>query len=173
MDQGGDRMLIFTKRLTMCVAGAMALFGCHAPGGGFLPFTGGSSTYYSTESRPTTITLIDTNTEEAIFSIEIPVGKQLSLDFVADAGDDSVLTPDLMRYQIFEIGTRVGRLRNALTVPGAASRRIDVTFRQAPEMAIAPPDEALRSDQPQGEATWWTPQGGQLPPDAGRTIYDD
>ncbi len=138
-----------------------------------MPFTGGSSTYYSTISRPTTVTLVDTRTEEAIFSIEIPVGKQLSLDFVEGKGDDPVETPDLMRYQLFEIGTTSGKLRNAMTVPAATARRIDVDYRHGAEPMSIPARQALRTDQLPERPAWWTPRGGPLPQDAAMTMYDD
>jgi hypothetical protein len=150
-----------------------ATAGCHTPSGGVMPFTGGSSTYYSTPDRPTTVTLVDTRTGEAFFSIEIPVGKQLSLDFVEGGGDDPVTTPDLMRYQIFELGTSYGKLRDALTVPAASCRRIDVDFRLAPEQAPPPPDRELSTDSFLNRPAWWTPQGGPLPRDAAMTMYDD
>ena len=70
------------------------------------------------------------------------MGKQLTLDFKTGDGDDPVATPDLMRYEIFPIGTSIGRLRNSLTVPNQYSRRIDVDYRAGPETAPPPLDRA-------------------------------
>ena len=42
-------------------------------------------------------------------------------------GKDPVETPDLMRWQIWDVGTRTGSMQNALSVPNAASVRDDMT----------------------------------------------
>ena len=46
-----------------------------------MPYTGGSSTYFSYETRPVTITVLDLRTYEEIFTINVPPGKQLTFDF--------------------------------------------------------------------------------------------
>jgi hypothetical protein len=148
--------------------------GCHAPGGAMMRRSGGSITYYSTEVEPISIRMIDLRNHEVIFSMDIPAGKQLTLDFLPEKGDDPALRPDLMRYDVWDIGTRTGRLRNSLTVPTASSRRIDVFYREGPEFMEAPPDQQLRSDELAERPPWWTPQGGPLPttPDNGVANYD-
>lgn len=135
-----------------------------------MPYTGGTSTYNSTEQYPCTVTLVDTRTSETFFTLEIPVGKQLTLDFKEGEGDDPVNTPALMRYEVWPIGTSTGTLRNALTVPDRWSRRIDVNYRRAPEYVPKPPEENLRIDSRRPD--WWTPQGGRMPANAGTTLYD-
>ena len=92
----------------------LAMTGCYSPGGGAFDFTGGSQTYYSTEARPTTFTLVDSRTNEILFAMEIPPGKQLTIDFDEGGGDDPVLRPDILKYQIFDIGTSHGKLRSSL-----------------------------------------------------------
>lgn len=121
------------KATTLMAAAAMVLAGCYLPGGGLFNYTGAPATYYSTEHLPKTVTLVDTCTDEAIFSIEIPPGKQLTVDFVEGGGEDRVHTPDLMRYEIFDVGTTFGRLSSSLSVPNAECRRLDVDFREGPE----------------------------------------
>jgi hypothetical protein len=150
--------------------GLLAVAGCHNPQGGIMPYTGGTSTYYSTETYPCTVTLVDTRTGETFFTLEIPVGKQLTLDFKKGEGDDPVNTPDLMRYEVWPIGTSVGTLRNALTVPDQWSRRIDVNYRRAPEYAPRPPEEELRIDSMRPD--WWSPLGGSMPANPATTLYD-
>ncbi len=140
---------------TACVAG------CYTPGPGMLSSSDSACTYYSTESQPTTVTLVDTRTEEPIFAVEIPPGRQLTVDFLEGKGNDPVNTPDLMRYEVFPLGTKFGKLHNAMTVPNRYSRRLDVSFRAAPEASPAPPEELLRTDQER--PAWWTPEGGPLP----------
>ena len=165
------RMLI--RSLTAVAVAVAALSGCYTPQGGIMPYTGGPSTYVSNEQFPATVTLVDTRTDEPFFSIEIPPGKQLVLDFVDGGGDDPVATPDLMRYQIFARGTSTGKLRQALTVPNAASRRIDVDYRPGPEAPPASAERLLRTDELIDRPAWWTPQGGPLPDrDPAMTMYD-
>ena len=148
----------------------LLLVGCYNPRGAFYTYVGQAVTYWSTGSKPTTITIIDTRTMEPFFTVEIPVGKQLVLDFNKGDGDDNVLTPDLMRYEVFEIGTTSGTLRNALTVPDQFSRRIDVTYRPAPEYAQAPTDQQDRVDK--DKADWWSPVGGPKPGNAAIQMHD-
>jgi hypothetical protein len=108
-----------------------------------------------------------------IFTIDIPAGKQLTLDFVKGKGDDPVYSPDLMRWEIFDQGTTTGKLRNAMSVPRAASRRIDMTLRPNIEYVTGSPDRELRTDQLADRPDWWTPAGGALPDDPrGLRNYD-
>lgn len=171
-------MLAMSVNLSLAVAVSLiaaivALPGCHSPKGGMMPASWGTTTYYSTEFSPKTVTLIDLRTEEEIFVMDIPVGKQLTLDFRSGMGDDPVYTPDLMRYQVFDIGTHIGRLRNSMTVPNAVSRRIDVEIRHGVEYAEAPPEEQLRTDELIDRPDWWTPRGGKLPDDHPAELYDN
>jgi hypothetical protein len=149
----------------------LAASGCHNPQGGIMPYTGGTTTYYSTEQYPCTITLVDTRTGEPFFTLEVPVGKQLTLDFREGEGDDAVNTPDLMRYEVWPIGTAVGTLRNAQTVPDRWSRRIDVDYRRAPEYPPSPAEDELRIDSRRPD--WWSPRGGRMPDNPAMTIYDE
>jgi hypothetical protein len=116
---------------------------------------------------------VDTRTEEPFFTIEIPPGKQLTVDFQEGKGDDPVLTPDLMVYQIFDLGTSMGKLRNSVTVPHSYNRRIDVDYRPGPEAAPPSPDKPLRTDELADRPDWWTPEGGPRPKDEAKTLYDD
>ncbi len=148
----------------------LLLVGCYNPRGAFYSHVGQAATYWSTESKPTTITLMDTSTGEPFFTLEIPVGKQLVLDFKEGEGDDDVRTPDMMRYQVFDIGTTIGMLRNTITVPGRNSRRIDVSYRAAPEYAETPSDDPDRVDLETPD--WWTPKGGRRSNGSAHTIHD-
>ena len=160
--------------LSLGVVTMLVSAGCHMPHGGWFSKTGGSQTYYSTESRPTTITLIDVRTGEALFAMDIPPGKQLTIDFDEGEGDDPVHRPDLLKYQIFDIGTTMGKLRSSLTVPPANVLRIDVSFREGNELRTAPYNHELRADQTANLPDWWTAEGGPLPKDdVQATMYDD
>ncbi|MEM7229388.1 MAG: hypothetical protein AAF432_11305 [Planctomycetota bacterium] len=141
----------------------MLLTGCHSPKGGMMPSNNSSYTYYSTETVPKSVTMIDLRTNEEVFSIDIPAGKQLTFDFVEGAGDDPVYRPDLMRYMIWDIGTSTGKLRRSLTVPASFSRRVDIAIRPGPEYKPAEPGRELRSDEVGDRPEWWTPTGGDVP----------
>lgn len=146
---------------------------CYSPAGGLMPYTGGPVTYYSTEMQQKTINLVDVRNNEVVFSMAIPPGKQLTFKFEKDAGDNPVYTPDLMRYELFDIGTKIGRLRNAVTVPNAACRRVEVSIKGDVEYAEPAPTQALRTDDASDRPAWWTPQGGPLPDESKKLeIYD-
>lgn len=151
---------------------AAGVAGCmHKEGGTMFSSPDSSITYVSTEQLQKTVTIVDTRTEEPLFSMAVPVGKQLTIKFVPDRGNDSVNTPDLMYYQVWDDATPFGQLRNSMTVPNAVCRRIDVRVNQGPVYAEAPPDMPLRVDQEQPD--WWTPEGGPIPEDTGRSMYDN
>jgi hypothetical protein len=159
--------------LACSLAASFAILGCHRPQGAMMAYTGGSHTYFSTEKQPKTVRVIDLRTEEVLFSMDIPAGKQLTMDFVPGEGDDPVYTPDLMRYQVWDIGTETGTLQNSLTVPAAGSRRIDVFMRQGTEFAEASPERVLRADEVGDRPDWWTSEGGEMPEDPkGVSNYD-
>lgn len=148
--------------------------GCYRPGGALMPYTGAPQTYYSTETRPKTVRIVDVRTNDVVFSMDIPVGKQLTMDFEDGAGDDPVYTPDTLRYEVFDLGTKTGKLRSQMSVPNANCRRVDITLRPAPEYAKGDPERPLRTDELADRPDWWTPKGGKLPDDLdGLTIYDD
>lgn len=152
------------------VVALSALAGCYGPRGAIYPYTGNGYTYVSSEMNPVTITLIDTRTEEPFFKMEIPVGKQLTLNFLEGKGDDPVQRPDRMVYAIMDAGTATGRLTNQLTCPPQGSRRIVYDLRPAPEAREAPAEFDYRIDGVKGRPAWWTPQGGELPPET--RFYD-
>lgn len=151
--------------LAFGLAASALLVGCYRPQGAAMPSTGGAATFYSYEMAPKTVQIVDLRTEAVIFAMDIPTGKQLTLDFREGEGDDPVYSPDLLRYEVFDQGTTTGKLTNAMSVPGAASRRIDVYLRQGPEYMSSAPDRMLRTDEMEDRPEWWTPGGGDLPED--------
>ena len=162
---------IMTLALSLAVSAGLA--GCLRPQGALMPYSGAPATYWSTETAPKTVRVFDMRTNEVIFSIDIPAGKQLSLDFVAGKGDDPVYSPDLMRWQIFDLETTTGTLKNSMTVPHWSSRRIEVAMRSGPEYTPTHPNEAIRTDQLEDRPTWWTPEGGEIPDNEyGKGNYD-
>ncbi|MFZ9880072.1 MAG: hypothetical protein ACO3QC_01545 [Phycisphaerales bacterium] len=151
-------------------ASTAALTGCYGPRGATMPFTGNGYTYVSTEMQPVTITVVDTRTETAFFKLDIPAGKQLTLNFLEGKGDDPVERPDRMVYAIWDAGTSTGRLSNQLTCPPESCRRIDYTLRSTPEWREEPAEYRDRVDVVKGKPAWWTPQGGELPKE--RKFYE-
>ena len=102
-------------------------------------------------------------------------GKQLTLKFYEGKGDDPVYSPDLMKYAILDLGSQSGSLSSALTVPPAASRRIDVYYRHGTEYTPANAAAHYRTDQVANRPAWWTPEGGPMPEQGNpaMTMYDN
>ncbi len=90
-------------------------------------------TYYSTTWVPKTITLVDTAADEEIWSIDVPVGKQLVIRFYENENEDAPHRPDSMRWGIMDQGKRVGGLDNSMPVPSNDHRVIEVSLRETPE----------------------------------------
>lgn len=148
--------------------------GCYRPEGQLMNASGAAATYWSTETQPKTVSLRDLRSNEIVFTMDIPVGKQLVLEFVDGKGDDEVQTPDLMRYEVFDLGTTTGKLKSAMSVPNFASRRLEVDIRRGTEYAAEDPNRSLRMDEVSDRPDWWTAEGGELPEDPqGLTNYDD
>ena len=143
--------------------------GCHGPGGGLFPYTGASQTLHSTTVSPKTMQLIDVRTNEVIFETPIPPGSQLTYDFVKDSGDDPVLTPDLMRWEIMPLGKSTGRLRNTMSVPNAASRKVSWVIRDEYEYQPEPPEYRMRVDRDNSQSDWY----GTSPAGSGRATAQD
>jgi hypothetical protein len=157
----------------LAVAATFALSACHRPQGPVMNYTGASDTFYSYEYLPTTVTLLDTRTEEVIFHLDIPVGKQLSLQFLDGEGDDPVYTPDLMVYEVWDQKTEFGKLRNSITVPSADVRRLDVSYRPAPEQRPEPAEMQFATEGDE-QPDWWSSTGGETGDDTPAVnIYDD
>lgn len=162
-----------TLAVSVALASSLVLGACHRPQGALMAATGSSQTYPSYETSPKSIHVLDLRTGEVIFAMDVPPGKQLSMDFVEGEGDDPVYTPDLMRYEVFDLGTMTGALANSMTVPGASSRRVDVFIRQGPEFRASAPEHEYRTDLPGERPAWWTPAGGAMPDDRkGLKNYD-
>lgn len=116
-----------------CAGPGHAYRGYHDEGG-----TGMSQdtfVYVSRPHEPKTITLIDTRSGEALWTMDVPVGSKLVIDFEADESEGVPERPDLMRWELMNDTDLLGRLDNAMPVPAATARRLDVTLRPGPETA--------------------------------------
>ena len=123
-------------------------------------------------SEPSVVA-IDSRNGQPFFVIDIPPAKQLTIDFEEGQGDDPVMTPDLMRWEIMDRGTTVGKLHNAQSVPSKYCRKIDVELHAGVKYPTqSAQDRSLRTDEMNDRPAWWTPEGGPLPKDERTQMYD-
>jgi hypothetical protein len=114
------------------VAIAASLAGCYSPGGS--GFSTDTHTYVSTSWQPTTVALRDTRTGQDIWSVDIPVGKQLVVHFRKNEAMKNTPTPEIMEWEIMDAGEMFGELDNSIPVPGGTDKRLDPKLRPAPEL---------------------------------------
>jgi hypothetical protein len=130
--------------ILLAAAAAMTIMAsCYTPAGGIMTGSNRAYVYISTPMRPTTITIMDTCTNQPFFHYAIPPGKQLTFRFVADGGDDPRERPDKMIWEVADAPMKYGGLSNQLACPPAWCRRIDVTFRPSPEPMPTNPGELV------------------------------
>lgn len=121
--------------ITLATLASVLITGCYP---GFR--TGGNRksddtfTYVSKTFTPLTVTVVDTRTDEILFTREIPVGQQLTVKFVEGDNASNPAMPDLMKYELFDTQTTIARLSEAIPVPPSEARRIDVAVRSGPEL---------------------------------------
>ncbi|MBX3359637.1 MAG: hypothetical protein KF745_14555 [Phycisphaeraceae bacterium] len=125
-----SRSRALTLALLTCAAAVSG--GCYWPGGP--GYSADRFTYESTSFQPQTVSVIDTRTDQTIWTVDIPVGKELVVWFRADLGTKDSSTPDRMDWAVFPAGQTSGSLPNNLPVPPASSRRIDTFVRPVPEL---------------------------------------
>ncbi len=129
------------KSASALVIASCLLVGCYTTDGGMFPTSGRGYVYISTPTRPVTITLVDTRNQETFFRMDIPPGKQLTFKFLEGSGSGSRAEPTKMVWEVWDEKTEFGSLDNQLICPPSSCRRIDVSFRPAPE--DLPPDPTL------------------------------
>lgn len=88
--------------------------------------------YVSRPHSPKTVSLVNTTTSETLWTVEIPVGEQLVLQFYDKKHDDPIMSSN-MRWEVMEETTTARPLKNVMTVPGRNYRRLDLEIRPAPE----------------------------------------
>ncbi len=139
------------------------LASCYTTDGGILPTTGRGYVYISTPTRPVTVTLVDTRTQEKFFKMDIPAGKQLTFKFIEGSGSGSRVEPTKMLWEMWEAKTEFGSLSNELICPPASCRRIDVTYRPAPEDMPEDPTLMIPPDFQDQSTGANSPNGGPQP----------
>lgn len=128
------RLAARVASIALLAGSAAVLHGCDAEGG--MMMSTDSFTYKSTSWQPKTVTLIDTRTGEAVWSVDIPVGKQLYVGFVQGTGPNEY-KPDEIVWQINWSGRYIATNKSRLPCPPSTARRLELTFRAAPEMPNA------------------------------------
>lgn len=123
------------------LATAMALAGCSLsemrPGGNMR--SDDQFTYMSTPDLPVSVDLVDTRDNTIIWSIDVPLGQKLTVRFYEDlARDGTPNATDTMKWQLYDAQLTGTFLRNKIVVPPASARRLDVTYRDAPEYFAEP-----------------------------------
>lgn len=116
---------------SLLTAASFAAVGCYSEGG--LGWSEDQHVYVSRPYQPWTVTLKDTRTGQELWSVEVPVGKQLVVHFLTGTGSPGAYTPDTMEWAIMEEGVESDRLGNSMPVPPAISRRLDPVLRPTPE----------------------------------------
>lgn len=134
-------------RLPRSVALCAMLLAATGPGGCFyneggLGMSEDKHVYVSRSHQPWTVTVRDTRTGQAFWSVDVPVGKKLVVQFLEGQGSENSFTPDLMQWGLMDEGDGYGNLTNSLPVPGRDVRRLEPTLRAAPEL---PPEMTGRA----------------------------
>ena len=151
--------------LAPIVVACSLLASCYTTDGGAFPTTGRGFVFISTPTRPVTVTLVDTCNQETFFRMDIPAQKQLTFKFIEGSGSGARGEPTKMYWEVWEAKTEFGSLKNELICPPASCRRIDVTYRTAPEdppvdpTLLIPPDGQPSPDGPNSVAGGPQPNG--------------
>lgn len=145
---GGERKQIFLSLAAISLI-AFASVGCFSRGGIIAGhgYSDDRYTYWSEPWAPKTISLIDTRTDETIWSVDVPVGKQLVVRFREGKGEGEHM-PDLMQWGLMERGAMFGGLDNQMPAPDRFTRKLEMSLRPRPESAE---EETPTSSAPGGE----------------------
>lgn len=118
---------------------ALGLCGCmpgYRPGGGQTSMD--AYTYESTINHPQTVKVLDLGTGAVLWSMDVPVGRQLIIRFYEDADVKNERCPALMRWELRGLGDQWGELDNSIPVPRADLRKVDVFHRPTPTATPLP-----------------------------------
>lgn len=131
------RMRHSAKIVGVAVCAALGLAGGLAGCNRFVEGGAGVSydthTYVSTSEQPKTVSLIDTRTDEVMWTVEVPVGRKLVVRFVNNYYPQNRSFPDQMRWDLIDPDAVYGGLANEMPVP--TSRRLQMELRTPGEFA--------------------------------------
>lgn len=124
-----------TRRMTICVltlsaAGAL-VGGCQTEGGAI--WSDDRYVYVSRAWEPKTVTLTDTRTGEAIWTVDVPIGQQVIVGFSKGTGPNEY-KPDEIVWEVMTAGRKSAARDNRMPCPPRDSRRLDMAIRPSPEM---------------------------------------
>lgn len=106
--------------------------GCYSEGGPVFNYSRDQHVYVSRPWTPKTVSLYDTRTDEVIWSVDVPVGYKVVVDF--ERGDNQLVeNPDKMIWDVMPATKLAGTLRQELPCPPRTARRIEFTLREGPE----------------------------------------
>ena len=118
----------------LIASASIVLAGCSRPGG--VIGSRDRHNYQSTAMEPKTVRVLDARSGEVLWSLDVPVGQTLSIQF-DDNKFDSVTLPDRMKWGTAPIGDGVS-MDEEIQVPPADSRRIEWDIRNIPEYPTEP-----------------------------------
>lgn len=101
--------------------------------------------FKSTTHQPQSVTIVNTQTGESVWSQEIPVGKQLNVRFMRRHDTADSQGYDELRWSLSDLGSDLGGTSSSMRVPPPSERRIETHVRNTPELrpeAPAPMPEA-------------------------------
>ncbi len=160
------RFMIAVRLALLSLPVVAGLGGCSGEGGAY--YSDDSYTFVSRAWEPKTVTLIDTRTGESLWSVDVPVGKELRMGFSKGTGPNEY-KPDEVTWEMRENGRRFGSRDNRMPCPPRDARRVDMTLRPKPEMPGTPvPGSPFRSAE--GEGTTTKAPQGYTPPVRGPYI---
>ncbi|MEO1128152.1 MAG: hypothetical protein AAFX05_00425 [Planctomycetota bacterium] len=125
-----------TAKLLGAIVGLAAMSGCYYPGGPLASVD--RYTFESTAWQPWTVTVYDTRTGEAFWSVDVPVGEQVVFGFSTGTGPNEY-KPDEIVWELMERGKRFGTRNNRMPAPPSYARRVEPVLRPMPEHTAGSP----------------------------------
>jgi len=94
-------------------------------------------TYTSTPFEPLSVTLYDSRDKEPLWTVDVPVGKKVTIRFLKNRSEDATARrPDIMQWEIYDDTMRRSSLSSTMAVPGAEARLLKVALRDGPEYPV-------------------------------------
>jgi hypothetical protein len=130
-----------TCMIAAVLGSSMMMTGClkplvtNSPGGQMRQMD--SFTYISTPFEPLSVTLYDNRDKEPLWTVDVPVGKKVTIRFLKNQSEDSTARrPDIMQWEIYDEKNRRANLTSTMAVPPANSRLLKVSLRDGPEYPV-------------------------------------
>jgi hypothetical protein len=160
------------------IAAALVAGGCRSTT--FTPrgdgFSNDRFTYASTSMSPKTVTLVDTRTDETLWSLDVPVGEKLTIKFEEVIDGENPVYPDVMEWVVQPMQRNSWRGKQSMLVPGSEARLIEMTLRPTPEypgQLAGMPEPPVIEDEPAEPDPWMGDRPALDEPEADETSVDD